>query len=179
MQIPGARVRPRELDRVGCGPEALQHRDEGVERVRKNIDGHVDERARACTGGARLYRPEREVAVRLHERAQLGAASDQRFECTVAKQLMARADESLARAREIEERARIGDRQRKRLLDVDVRAAIERRVCGLEVGGGRRADVHDVGPGFRNQRVDGGKGGCPGGGCGSGGASTSSHCGSG
>ena len=59
------------------------------------------------------------------------------LERTIAKQLMARADNAPASARQVEQRARIRECQRKRLLGVHVRAAVERRMAAskCEAGG--------------------------------------------
>ena len=97
-------------------------------------------------------RPEREMTVHLHRRPQTRRRRASSRPNARSRSSWCPAQTSRCRAgRQVEQRPRVADRQRERLLDVDVRAALQGRRCGLEVRARRRADVDDVGPRLSQQ----------------------------
>jgi hypothetical protein len=76
------------------------------------------------------------MTVGLDWRPELGGTGQQPFEPAIPEELMPGADDPLPPLGQIDERSCVADRQRKRLLDVDVRATLEGGSCGLEVRSG-------------------------------------------
>jgi hypothetical protein len=84
------------------------------------------------------------MTVDLHRCPEVGGTGKQPSERAIAEELVSGADEPLSRIGQVEERPCVAEGQCKGLLDIDVRASVERRGCGLEMRSRGRADVNDV-----------------------------------
>ena len=126
--------------------------------MRQDVEQLIDQGPRALVRGAGTRWTEREMTVDLDDRAEAAGAGQEPLERRVSKQLMTGADDSSARTRQLQQRARVALGQREGLLDVDVRAAVERRRRRIEVGMRGRADMDHVRPSFIDQVTHRGKG---------------------
>ena len=144
LKVGRSGVDPGNIDRAGRGGEALQRGNQRIQRVRQDVHQLPRERSGAAAFGRRAGGTKREVTVDLHGRPEIAGSCDERLERAVAEQLVPRADEQAPRTCQVEQPRRVADRQGKRLLDVDVRAALEGRGRGLAMRAGWRADVHDI-----------------------------------
>ena len=117
-------------DRSACrGAEPLQRRDQ-----RSRADAAGCPRVAAPGRRRRGVRPtprgtEREMAVDLHGRPSSPARASSVSNAGSRSSWCPAQTSRLPRARQVEQRRRVAGRQRERLLDVDVRSALERGAC--------------------------------------------------
>ena len=133
------------FDRRGVGCDRLERRDQCVERVGQNVEELAAERP--GSGSLRVYphRPEREMAVDLRDRAQLGEATDQAHEGWIAHLLVTGAHSQATLARDGEQLPCLALRLDEGLLDVDVCASEQGLARGFKVGARRGAHVDERG----------------------------------
>ena len=149
----GARV--EDLDRGLRRPETLEGGDEGVQRMGKDVQQLVTERATTRALGIEPGRAKRKVAVDERDGLQLRGALQQPAEGGVADQLVPGADEEPTLARQLDQGVRFDLRLDERFFDVDMGPGEQRLSGRLEVRAGGRADVHDIRPRLREHRGEG------------------------